>query len=73
MFTVLWLSVYTVGLPVQILTISSDYFDSQNLFIAFKIYTISSYTRIIVAVVWVSVIKKKDIFGDNRKCFRSGQ
>ena len=37
-FTVIWLIVNTVGLPVQILTLSSDDFDSQSLFIAFKIY-----------------------------------
>jgi hypothetical protein len=59
MFTVIWLIVYTVGLPVQILTLRSDDFDSQILFITFIIYTISLYISVIVAVVWVSVIKRR--------------
>jgi len=59
MFTVIWLIVFTVGLPVQILTISSVYFDSQTLFIAYKICRILSYTGSIVVVVWVSIIKRR--------------
>ena len=59
MFTVIWLIIFTVGLPVQILTLRSDDFDSQSLFIAFMVYMISAYTSSIVVVVWVSVIKRK--------------
>ena len=59
-FTVIWLIIFTVGLPLQILTLRSDDFDTQTLFIAFKIYMISSYTSSIVAVVWVSVIKRRN-------------
>jgi hypothetical protein len=56
----MWLIIFTVGLPVEILTLRSDDFDTQTLFIAFKIYMISSYTSSIVAVVWVSVIKRRN-------------
>jgi len=59
MFTLIWLIILTVGLPVQILTLSSVDFDSQTLFIAYKIDRISSYTSSIVAVVWVSVIERR--------------
>ena len=59
MFTVIWLIVYIVGLPVQILTLNSTDFDRDTLFIALKIYVISSYTSSFVAVVWVSVIKRR--------------
>ena len=59
MFTVIWLIVYTVGLPVRILTLSSDDFDSQTLYIAFMVHVLSSYTSSMVAVVWVSVIKRR--------------
>ena len=59
MLTVIWLIVCTVGLPVRILTIRSDDFYSQTLLIAFMVYMISSYTSSFVAVVWVSVIKRR--------------
>jgi len=59
MFTVIWLIVFTVGLPVAILTLSRNEFDRDILFIAFKILMISTYTSSIVAVVWVSVIKRR--------------
>ena len=59
MFTVMWLIVFIVGLPVQILTLSCDNFDSRTLFIAFMSYVISSNTSIILAIVWVSVIKSR--------------
>jgi hypothetical protein len=58
MFTVVWLIVYTVGLPVQILTLRSDDFGSKTLFIALILFNISSYTSSIVAVVWLSIIKR---------------
>jgi hypothetical protein len=58
-FTVIWLIVYTVGLPVHILTLRDNYNGSQTLFIAAILYVISSYTGSIVSVVWVSVIKRK--------------
>jgi hypothetical protein len=56
---VIWLVVFTVGLPVHILTLRSFVSDSQTLLIALKLYYISSYTSSIVAVVWVSVFKRK--------------
>jgi hypothetical protein len=56
---VIWLIVFIVGLPVEILKLRSSDFESQPLFIAFVIYVISSYTSSIVAVVWVSVIKRR--------------
>jgi hypothetical protein len=59
MFTVIWLVVFTVGLPVQILTLRSFVSDSKTLFIVLMLCFISSYTSSIVAVVWVSVIKRK--------------
>ena len=59
MFTVIWLIVLTVGLPAGILTLRGDDFDTQISFIAYKIDRISSYTSSIVAVVWVSVIKRR--------------
>jgi len=59
MFTVIWLIVLTVGLPVVLLTLRSDDFDSQALFIAYIVYMISSYTSSIVAVVWVSIVKRR--------------
>ena len=58
-FTVIWLTVFTVGFPVQILALKSTDFNRDTLFIAFKIYMISSYTSSIVVVVWVSVIKRR--------------
>ena len=61
MINVIRLIVCTVGLPVRILTLSSDDFDSQTLLIAFMVSVISSYTSSIVAVVWVSVIKRRKI------------
>jgi uncharacterized membrane protein YfhO len=62
-FSVIWLIVYTVGLPVQILTLRSYDFDSKTLFIAFMLFIISSYTTSIVAVVWVSIIKRSSFLG----------
>ena len=59
MFTVIWLIVFNVGLLVEILTLSRDEFERYILFIAFNILIISTYTSIIVAVVWVSVIKRR--------------
>jgi len=56
---VIWLTVFTVGFPVQILALKSTDFNRDTLFIAFKIYMISSYTSSIVVVVWVSVIKRR--------------
>jgi hypothetical protein len=59
MFVVIWRIVCSVGLPVQMLTLRGDSFGSQTLFTAFKIYSISSHTSSIVAVVWISIIKKR--------------
>ena len=58
-FTVIWLFLFTVGLPVQILAINNYDLGSQTLSIALMVYYISSYTSSIVAVVWVSVIKRR--------------
>ena len=59
MFTVIWLILFTVGLPVQILTLRDDDIRSQTLFIAVMLHYISTYTGSIVAVVWISVIKRR--------------
>ena len=59
MFTVIWLIVLTVGLPAGILTLRSANFDTLTSFIAFNINRILSYTSGIVAVVWVSVVKRR--------------
>jgi len=61
MFTVIWLIILTLGLPVQILTINthSTDFDREILFIAFNISMISSYTSSVVVIIWVSVIKRR--------------
>ena len=58
-FTVIWLTVYIVGLPVELLTLHSFDFGSRTLFIAFMMYIISSYTSSVVTVVWISVIKRR--------------
>ena len=68
MFTVIWLIILTVGLPVHILTLRDFDFGSQTLFIAVILFFISSYISSIVAVVWVSVIKRRmflKIIGNN--------
>jgi hypothetical protein len=57
--TVLWLVVYTVGLPVRILTVWGSDSRSKSSLISYTLYLISAYTSSIVAVVWVSVIKRK--------------
>jgi hypothetical protein len=56
---VIWLVVFTVGLPVHILETYSHVTSSQTRFIAVMLYIISSYISSVVAVVWVSVIKRK--------------
>lgn len=58
-FSVLWLVLFTVGLPIHILTFRSFYFGSETSQIAWILYTISSYSSGIVGVVWVSVIKRR--------------
>jgi hypothetical protein len=57
-FTVIWLVVFTVGLPVHILEAYVVDKVSHTLYIAFTLFTISSYTSSIVAVVCLSVIKR---------------
>ena len=59
MFTVIWLILYTVGLPVHILMIRSFDLVTQTLGITYILYIISSYTSSIMAVVWVSIVKRK--------------
>jgi hypothetical protein len=58
-FTVIWLITFTVGLPVQIIILVSAHISSKVLFIAEIIYFTSLYTSSFVAVVWVSVIKRR--------------
>ena len=58
-FTVIWLFIFTFGLPAQILTLDSDDYNSQALFIASILHYISSFTSSIVSVVWVSTIKRR--------------
>jgi hypothetical protein len=58
-FTVIWLIVYTVGMPIQILEAYSVDNVSRTSIIVYVLYIISSCTSCIVAVVWVSVIKRK--------------
>ena len=59
MFTVMWLIVYTVGFPVQILEIYGFNMDSQTLFFTYFLCIISSYTSSLVVVVWVSIFKRR--------------
>ena len=59
-FTLTWVIILTVGLPVQILTLYRTDFDTDTMFIALKIHIISSYTSSIVAIVWVSFIKRRE-------------
>ena len=59
MFTAIWLIVYTVGLPVELLRLDHEDIDSQILFITFMVYIISSYTSSIVAIVCISIIKRR--------------
>ena len=55
-----WVIILTVGLPVQILTLYRTDLDTDTMFIALKIHIISSYTSSIVAIVWVSFIKRRE-------------
>ena len=59
MFTVIWLIVYTVGLAVQILVANSVGVIAQTRFIALILVVISSYTSSIIAVVCISIIKRR--------------
>jgi hypothetical protein len=60
MFTVIWLILLTVGLLVDMQILRTFVFDTQTLSIGYKICRISSYTSSIVAVVWVSVIERRN-------------
>ena len=59
MFTVIWLIVFTVGLPAHILQAYSVEVDSQTLYITFVLYVIYSYISTIMVLVWVSFIKRR--------------
>jgi hypothetical protein len=59
MFTVIWLTVFTVGLTVHILEGYRFHFVSQALFIALLLFVISSYTSSIMAVVCISIVKRR--------------
>ena len=58
-FTVIWLIVYAVGLPLQIIEAYRVEAVSQVIFIAYILYIISSYTTSIMAVVCISIIKRR--------------
>ena len=58
-FTVICLIVCTAGLPVHIIETYTFDFDSRILFISYVLFIISSYTSSIMAVVCLSVIKRK--------------
>ena len=60
-FTVIWLISFILVLPFQILTLHMYGFGSKTLFFASNLYYISSYTSSIVAVVWVSIIKRRRV------------
>ena len=55
----IWLISFSVGLPVEILKLKCFDFKSQILFVAGMVYITLSYTSSIVAVVWVSIIKRR--------------
>jgi hypothetical protein len=59
MFTVIWLIIFSVGLPVVILILVGVDLVLQTLVISLILYNISSYTNSIVALVWISVIKRR--------------
>ena len=59
MFTVLWLILYTVGLPVQTLVIKCFDLFTQTLVTAYILFKIFSYTSSIMAVGCVSIVKRK--------------
>jgi hypothetical protein len=59
MFTVIWLTVFTVGLPVHILEAYRFHFVSQALFIALLLFVISSNTSSIMGVVCISVVQRR--------------
>ena len=58
-FTVIWLILFTVGFVFQILKLQSFDVKSKILFAAYILYITLSYTSSIVAVVWVSVVRRK--------------
>ena len=59
MFTVIWLIIYTAALPADIVMGSNSDYVTQTLFIANILLIISSYASSIIAVVWVSTVKRK--------------
>jgi hypothetical protein len=69
MFPGIWLILFTIGLPVQILETHSFDKVSQALFIALILFIISSYTSSIVVVIRVAIIKRKR-FKEIIKIFR---
>jgi hypothetical protein len=58
-FTVIRLIVYTVRLPVQIFEAYRVDIASQALFIALLLFVISLYTSSIMAVVCISIVKRR--------------
>jgi hypothetical protein len=59
MFTVIWLTVYTVGLPAHMFLAYRVEVFSQVIFAAYILFIISSYTNSIMAVVCISIIKRR--------------
>jgi hypothetical protein len=57
---VIWLIVYTVRLPVQIFEAYRVDIASQALFIALLLFLISLYTSSIMAVVCISIVKRRE-------------
>ena len=58
-FTVIWLIIFTVALPFQILEVCNVQMVSQLVIVAFMLYSISSYTSSIMGMVCISIIKRR--------------
>jgi len=56
---VIWLIVYTVGFPVHIFKAYRVDNSSKTLFVALIWFIISSYTSSIMAIVCLSIIKRR--------------
>jgi hypothetical protein len=59
MFTVIWLVVFTVGLFLEMLEAYRVANFSDPSYIVYILFTISSYSSSVVAVVWLSVIERR--------------
>jgi hypothetical protein len=61
MFTVIWIIVYCIGFPLEILEAYRFAKFSNTVFIVCVLFTISSYSSSVVAVVWLSVIERRKL------------